>query len=110
MNYIIERGDRIIFSDTYKLKSQKNWTFGILNNLKNGLFIYNYSKKRLKFINKYLIKYKEFITKTFKIGHGNYLKKEVINNHINNIDCRSQNEILINNQNNNDNQIKNKSR
>jgi len=46
----------------YKEKSntQKEFIYNILNNLKNGVILYNVDKQKTKFFSNYLKKYKEF--------------------------------------------------
>jgi len=46
----------------YKEKSEKQneFLYDILNNLKNGVFLYNVEKRKTKYFNNYLKKYKEF--------------------------------------------------
>jgi len=56
---------------------QNKFSLDILNNLKNGVILYNIDKRKTKYLNDYLKKYKEFHQEEVEHdialeGHGNY--------------------------------------
>jgi len=58
--YFYDKFYRKLFYLSKKIETQKDFYLNTLNSMKNGIFIYNIPKQKIKFINNYLNKYDEF--------------------------------------------------
>ena len=62
--YFYDKFCRELFYLSSKLETQKDFYLNMLNNMKNGIFVYNNQKHKIKFLNRYLDKYDEFNKKS----------------------------------------------
>ncbi len=59
-SYFLDKFIKKIYYFTEKCDMQKNFYFSLLDNMVNGIIVYNVDKKKVKYLNKYLKQFDEF--------------------------------------------------
>jgi len=82
ISYFYDKFYRKLFYLSSKVETQKNFYLNTLNNMQNGIFVYNNHKQKVKFINNYLKRFDEFKKKISNLSDPYMRNNNILTNEV----------------------------